>query len=382
MKAHVLILSLTLLWLTTHKAAAQTKPTFEFDGQAQAWANYSSGSDLEIGTGIRYIPELNYSIPLKNKKLIDFKASPNLFASLNFHPFDEVLTNADLPPYRAWARYSSKQLEVRLGLQKISFGSASVLRPLMWFDQIDPRDPLQLTNGVWGALGRYYFLNNANVWLWVLYGNEHVKGWERLKTYEQQPEFGGRVQYPVPRGELALSYHHRTADSRGLGIETLEYSKIPEDRIGLDGKWDVTVGVWFEGSWTHKSKEVGIYTNQTLLNAGVDYTFGIGNGLNVVVEHLVTSFDQKAFAFSRNSSLTGTTLAYPIGLFDNLSTVFYYDWTSQNFYSFVNFQRDYKKITLYLMGFANPSNGQSIQGNDLVNPLAGKGFQIMLVFNH
>ncbi|MEQ9443914.1 MAG: hypothetical protein RIG62_33045 [Cyclobacteriaceae bacterium] len=361
---------------------AKSQQQFEFDGQAQSWINYSSGNDLNIGMGLRYIPEFNYNIPLENDRLIDFKAAPNMVASLNFHPFDTAQTDADISPYRAWARYSSNQLELRLGLQKISFGSASVLRPLMWFDQIDPRDPLQLTNGVWGALGRYYFLNNANIWLWVLYGNEDVKGWERIRTYEQQPEFGGRIQHPVPRGELAISYHHRTADSRGLGAETLEYAKIPEDRIGLDGKWDITIGVWFEGSWTHKGKDVGIFTNQTLLNAGIDYTFGVGNGLNVVAEQLVTSYDQQAFAFSNTSTLTGTSISYPTGLFDNLSAVFYYDWTNSNLYSTINWQRDYNKFTVYVMAFSNPVSGQSIQQNDLVNPLAGRGLQIMLVYNH
>lgn len=371
-----------LLMLLISPIAMGQQQKFEFDGQLQGWGNYSSGNDLEIGLGVRYIPELNYSIPLEEKKLIDFKAAANLFASLNFHPFDTAHTDADLSPYRAWARYSTKQLEIRAGLQKISFGSASILRPLMWFDQIDPRDPLQLTNGVWGILGRYYFLNNANVWLWVLYGNEKRKGWERIQTYEQHPEFGGRIQYPVPKGEIGLSYHHRTADSRSLGIESLKYDQIPEDRLGVDGKWDIIVGFWFEGSWTHKNKDIGIYTNQTLLNTGVDYTFGIGNGLNVVAEQLVISSDEQAFGFSNTSTLSSTSISYPIGLFDNLSAVFYYDWTNQHLYSFVNFQRDYNKFSLYLMAFWNPSDGQSIQQNDLVNPLAGKGIQLMLVYNH
>jgi hypothetical protein len=369
-----------LLLLLTSPLWAQQK--FEFNGQAQGWAYYSSGNDLEIGLGLRYIPEFNYSIPLEENKLIDFKVATNMVGSLNFHPFDSAQADVDLSPYRAWARYSTEQLEIRIGLQKISFGSASILRPLMWFDQIDPRDPLQLTNGVWGALGRYYFLNNANIWVWVLYGNEKVKGWERIQTYEQIPEFGGRIQYPVPKGEIAFSYHHRTADSRNLGIEGFEFARIPEDRIGLDGKWDIVVGFWFEGSWTHKNKDMGIYTNQTLLNAGVDYTFGIGNGLNVIAEQLVISSDKKAFEFSNTSILSSTSISYPIGLFDNLNAVFYYDWANQNLYSFVNFQRDYNKLSLYLMAFWNPSDGSSIQQNELVNPLAGKGIQFMIVYNH
>ena len=375
-----LVITLLLLIGPIIRLPAQSK--FELDGQAQGWMNYSSGNDLEIGMGLRYIPELNYRIPLKEGKLIDFKASPNMVASLNFHPFDTARTDANLSAYRAWARYATNQLEVRIGLQKISFGSASVLRPLMWFDQIDPRDPLQLTNGVWGLLGRYYFLNNANVWLWALYGNENRKGWESIPSYEQYPEFGGRIQYPVPRGEVALSYHHRTADSRGLGTAALEYAKIPEDRIGLDGKWDITVGFWLEGSWAHKHQDVGIFTNQTLLNTGVDYTFGIGNGLNVVAEQLVSSQDEEAFAFANASTLTGISASYPTGLFDNLSLVLYYEWTGQQLFSTLNWQRDYKKFTVYAMAFINPSNGQSLQQNDLVNPLAGKGLQILLVYNH
>merc|ERR1712127_1137306 len=106
---------------------------------------------------------------------------------------------------------NTNQFELRVGLQKIDFGSASLLRPIQWFNQIDPRDPLQLTNGVYGVLGRYYFLNNANIWLWTLYGNEKTRGFDALETNKKVPEFGGRIQYPTKKGEIALSYHHRSA---------------------------------------------------------------------------------------------------------------------------------------------------------------------------
>ena len=60
----------------------------------------------------------------------------------------------------------NKNIENRLGLQKIDFGSALLIRPLQWFNQIDPRDPLRLTNGVYGILFRQYFNDNSNIWLW------------------------------------------------------------------------------------------------------------------------------------------------------------------------------------------------------------------------
>ena len=42
--------------------------------------------------------------------------------------------------------------------QKMNFGSAIILRCLTWFNSIDPRDPLQATDGKTGPLLRYYFL--------------------------------------------------------------------------------------------------------------------------------------------------------------------------------------------------------------------------------
>ena len=53
---------------------------------------------------------------------------------------------------------------------------------------------------------------------------------------------GGRFQWPLSKGEMALSYHHRVANSEGLSF-VKEITIIPEDRLALDGKWDI-------GSWT------------------------------------------------------------------------------------------------------------------------------------
>ena len=121
-----------------------------------------------------------------------------------------------------------------------------------------------MTNGVYGVLARYYFDNNANIWFWTLYGNKDPKGWEATDTYWKIPEGGMRIQYPMKKGEVALSYHYRTADSRELPLEGYQFKKIPENRIGFDGKWDVKIGLWVEGAWIHKSKNVGILTDENV----------------------------------------------------------------------------------------------------------------------
>jgi len=269
-----------------------------------------------------------------------------------------------------------------VGLQKINFGSASLLKPLMWFDQIDPRDPLKLTDGVWSALARYYFLNNANIWLWTLYGNKNLKGWEMLKTNQNYPEIGGRFQTPVPRGEAGISYHYRIAESRDFPTTEFQYDKVPENRIGLDAKFDYIVGLWFEASWVNKSKDMGIYTNQEIFNIGTDYTFGLGNGLSVIFEQLLAASDKKAFTFDQTTTFSMLNMNYNIGLFDNISAIIYYDCMNNKVYNFVNWQKQFNKWSLYLMGYANPKDYNiPTQGAD-ESLYGGLGVQLMFVYNH
>jgi hypothetical protein len=356
--------------------------SLSFSGQVSTWVNVNSAGDLPVWAGVRYIPQAGFRSELKTSHTIDAEFSANIYGSAGLRPFDSLFTTGNLKPYRFWARYSANQFEIRVGLQKLNFGSASMLRPLMWFDQMDPRDPLQLTDGVWGILGRYYFINNANIWLWGLYGNNAARGWDAIPSAGNIPEFGGRLQLPVTSGEIAFTYHHRTADSRSLGGIIPGFRKIPENKYGFDAKWDLVAGIWVEGSITSKGEELGALTNQALLNAGADYTFGIGSGLYMAYEQLVVSNDDKPLAFSNSLFFSIVTASYPLGMFDQLSTIIYYNWKGGNLYSFLNWKRQFDNTMLYVMVYRNPeiydlpslSRGQNI--------FAGKGIQIMFVFNH
>jgi hypothetical protein len=352
-----------------------------FKGQLSGWLHFNADNPYPLYLGGRFIPQLNYEIQLPKLRMIDFEASLNAVGDVGIHFFDSMAVNGDLSPYRVWGRYSTEQFEARVGLQKINFGSASLLRPLMWFDQVDPRDPLQLTDGVWGALGRYYFLNNATVWVWVLYGNKNPKGWEIMKSNWDIPEFGGRIQLPIPSGEAAISYHHRTADSRDLEEFVEPLQEIPENRLGLDARFDKIVGFWFEGSWVHKSRDLDQFTNQVMINLGMDYTFGIGNGLNAIIEHLVFSYDEKAFDFGNAVNYTALSVNYPTGLFDNLNGIIFYNWTDNQIYNFINWSKSWDALVLNIMGYWNPQNyNLPLQGGE-EHLFAGKGIQLMLVYN-
>lgn len=379
MKPHHLIY-MVLMLMTTLPVVGQNP--LEFRGQLSAYGAYNPNSDLDVMFGGRYIPELTYRHSLHNNHSLDFMASANIYGSLLTRPFYTNTTDGDVQPYRIWARYTGNQYEIRAGLQKINFGSATVLRPLQWFDEIDPRDPLQLTNGVYALLGRYYFMNNANIWLWLLYGNEKTRGFEAVPSNEHIPEFGGRFQYPVPAGELALSYHNRTADSRDvIGLPVLD--KVPENRIGLDGKWDVEVGLWFEAVYVSKTKDVGQLTHQHYLTLGTDYTFGVGNGLNVVAEHMLASLDEKAFAFDGAiSNTSAATIMYPLTLNDNISSVFYYSWEEEVVSAFVSYEHQFRRLVGYIMAYYNAETTTQLQQNELLYNLTGPGLRLMVVFNH
>ena len=369
-------------FILTLPVAGFAQDSLLFKGQLSAWTLYNGGLDLPVYMGGRYIPQLNYELKLMDNHQIDFEASANLNGSFGFNPFDTLCADGQLNPYRLWGRYSSPQFELRVGLQKINFGSASMLRPLMWFDRVDPRDPLKLTDGVWGVLGRYYFLNNANIWLWGLYGNTDPKGWEIAGTNKNYPELGGRIQSPIPTGEAAISYHHRIADTRNLEGVLPAFAEVQENRIGLDVRLDLIVGAWLEGSWVNNNKDLGLFTNQEVFNAGVDYTFGIGNGLLVVYEQLLAVYDEKAFQFQNTTSFSLLSLSYPVGIFDNISGIVYYDWTNNSLYNFFNWQKQFKNIVLYLMAYWNPEDYIIPTQETIQNLYAGRGIQIMLVLNH
>jgi|LGVF01.1.fsa_nt_gb hypothetical protein len=357
------------------------KTELKFKGQISTWAHFNPKNDYQLYLGARAIPQLNYEIQMPKSKLIDFEASANIYGDVGIHFVDSLKADGNVSPYRVWARYSAQQFELRVGLQKIDFGTAKMLRSLRWFDQVDPRDPLQLTSGVWGVLGRYYFLNNANIWLWALYGNDERKGNEILKTNSGFPEFGGRVQAPFLGGETALSYHHRTSNSQDLNGIIPIHDEIGENRIGFDAKWDLFVGLWMEASWLNNNKDLGVFTNQQMLTLGTDYTFGLGSGLNVVFEHMLTGYSEKAFQLAENTNFSALSIIYPISMFDNITAMVYYDWTNGEVYNFINWFRQFDNTTLYLMAYWNPENTVLPMYDGTQNLYGGLGIQLMYVYN-
>ena len=360
-------------------AAAASGQTAEVHGQASGWLTSTPEHSAVSQLGVRYIPDVLGSLRAGDGFDLNAELSLNTLGDVGFDRSRAPAYDRMLKLYRGWVRLSTENFEARIGLQKLSFGPAMLFRPLMWFDRIDPRDPLQLADGVNAILLRYYFRNNANIWLWGLYGNGGTKGWEVEPTEHGTAEYGGRVQTPLWTGEMGATYHHRRADLAAL---TGFPGAAAEDRYALDGKWDVGIGVWFEAALTHQQDALPGMTYQRSWTLGGDYTVGIGNGIYVATEYFTLDNPSAPLGSATGAHFSGFSLSYPLGILDQVSAMLYRDWRGREWYRILTLQRKYDNWIFYLLAFWNPESIRIYGNTTGSNAFAGKGFQLMVVFNH
>ena len=353
-------------------------------GTASGWLGASLDTSVLGLAGLRYLPEAQLSVPVRGQLKLYVEASVNAFLTADIR---ERACSLDvrLKPYRGFVRLSSARFEARAGLQKINFGSAMLLRPLQWFDRVDPRDPLGLTDGVYGLLARYYFQDNANLWAWGLLGNSSPKGWEQVGSERWIPEFGGRAQLPIPRGELAATYHHRVADYGGT-TETDDFlTDQDEDRFGLDAKVDAGIGLCFEGTLSRVTRRTlngdlfPLWTRAAVV--GVDYTVGLGAGLGAAAEHLFAGSANEPLGRGTDVQFSAVMVSYPLDLLDNLRGIVFFDWTGHRPYSYLAWQRTLDNWVFSVAGFWYPDRPVLIPGQ-AAGGVGGKGLQVTVVFNH
>ncbi|RPJ69242.1 MAG: hypothetical protein EHM24_19130, partial [Acidobacteria bacterium] len=142
------------------------------NGLLSAVGSGTFDSEAPSTLSVRFIPEFKFTLGSAGAVSCDAEASAHAFGIASFGSDQPAETSGDVKPYRAWLRLSTSGFEARAGLQKVSFGSATIFRPLMWFDSLDPRDPLQITDGVYAVLLRYYTKSNASFSAWTMYGND------------------------------------------------------------------------------------------------------------------------------------------------------------------------------------------------------------------
>lgn len=100
------------------------------DAESNATPGEEESDQAQGLASLRYLPELLAEARIKGRTGLTVLASANLNATATRTVGDEWLTDAEADFYRLWARLASPRVEFRVGLQKIAFGSATLLRPL------------------------------------------------------------------------------------------------------------------------------------------------------------------------------------------------------------------------------------------------------------
>ncbi len=346
--------------------------TKNISGSVSGWLKSSGDAMDETHTGVIYIPEVYFSHELDKRSKLDVSVAGFITGESQINKPWDFYDDSTAKIYRSWARYTLPQLEVRAGRQKINFGPAKILRALKWFDRLDIRDPLQITDGVDALLVRYYFPDNANAWLWILYGNGGLKGLETYGTDKSRPELGGRYQMPVPGGEAAVSFHRRSVEN---GSWNAANSSVMSDglqqRVAVDGNWDAGIGVWFEASAEETAVNGQQTWRQSLATAGADYTFD--SGIHLTAEHFIRSADNAAGGGSSTVSFSALSADKMLSLLDSVNIMGYYHRAEHRIYPFALWQRRYDNWQYDMIVFSAGAG---------TGAFAGRGFQCTVSYSY
>ncbi|RPI01506.1 MAG: hypothetical protein EHM72_06300 [Calditrichaeota bacterium] len=350
--------------------------------QASLWSSANLKSIHTLQSGARLLPEVGISTTMSGGSSLQALLCGNLNGGYSAAQNEWF---SDIQAYRAWLRYSTHWLEVRAGLQQIEFGPALLLRSLMWFERIDPRDPAKFATGVVSVLGRLYFLSNVEIWLWGVRGEGEKKGIEVYPTAERSTEFGGRLQIPMSRGEVAFSADKRKAAPLQPVLSSAPSFDAAHDeiRIAFDGKWDIQIGFWCEAVMVQSLQKIRVADQQTFLTLGADYTFALGNGLHLLGEWMRMDVSGSELSAGQTGQFSALSADYPINLLDSIMAICFFHHQSKKFFQFYTWRRTLDHWSFHLLGFWNPNNLDSFLWSDESFAFnGGKGIQVMVMVNY
>ena len=366
--AHVI----TLLTVCLSTSAATFAQPFSLKGQF--WGNILHGNDPPAShssfvTDLGYIPMLSLSRDLSIDRFVDLEWSYRM--QYRMYEEDVVFSSK---PYRLWLRYSSEKIGARLGLQKIAFGPAMVLRSLAWFDTIDPKDPTGQTDAVEAFRLRLFPTSSLAFWLWSTNNDRDTLS------------YGGRAELSTSIGEWGLTYHQDPAElGQSVGQFPIFISGTHQ-RIALDYRYDGYFGFWFEGAGIFADSKQDVGLNRfTLFTLGADYTIPVGSGLLIMAETM--KINGPSTAADSSSKLTYTALmpSLPINMLHHLMFIAQIDWDNSHIYNYLRWGITYDHFSLNFIFSISPRRGDYNMAKEYLPKTVagfGTGLQFMLIYNH
>ncbi|MEE9162718.1 MAG: hypothetical protein V3U35_07070 [Candidatus Neomarinimicrobiota bacterium] len=341
--------------------------------KAQLWLGVTNASDPAPGSSaygetLGFIPTLSLAGESGRLAGLDAELAIQGTATLDgFFGAGAGGVQRSLKPYRAWGRYVADNFDLRLGLQKLSFGPGRFLRTLIWFDTLDLRDPTGQTGGVTALRLRYYPGSQLALWGWLLAADR-----------PDIPSPGGRAEYTFGLGELALTYDYRRASDHEYASRPFLSPLVDEERIAADVRIDWHIGFWAEAA---SIRSPALDGESQLAMLGADYTLGWGQGLYVMAEHLWTRVQLPALGPEQVRQVSVALASYPLGMTDQLLAIGGYDWHAEQTFAFMQWLRSYDYLSLYLMFFAYP-DGAGDTGSSSAVAVSGNGAQFMIILNY
>ena len=343
--------------------------------KGQMWGSLLRGNDPPTGRSNYeeswgYIPTLSFERNLINNSVIDLEWAYKIG---KVYSGDYSIVTLDAP-YRIWFRYSSDRIEARLGLQKISFGPAMILRSLSWFDTIDIKDPTGQTDAVEAFRLRIFPNNSIGLWLWSINNDQDTLS------------FGGRTELSISAGELGFTYHtDQSTRPQSIG-QSPAYISNAHQRIAFDYRYDGYIGFWLEAAGILSNSKSNIQPNRfTLFTAGADYTIPIGPGLLVMAENMNIREFSTVTDSIHTHNYTAFMASLPVNMLIQLMFITQVDWDNNNVYNFLRSSITYDHFSLNLILSSSPKRSDyDITEEYLPRTVSGfgTGIQFMLIYNH
>tara|TARA_B100000959_G_C14940915_1_gene607767 strand:- start:698 stop:1723 length:1026 start_codon:yes stop_codon:yes gene_type:complete len=323
-----------------------------FHHNGQLWIDCNSDNNIESSIA-GYIPQFN----MKNKN-VEFSYSNKI-----------IIENSDYSnqDYRYWARYKNNIIDLKIGLQKISFGSAFILRNLNWFDSIDFRNTTNQTIGQEALQLKYFSKTDYNFNLWVLPDNN------------EDISYGSRVEFSNNFGNYGIvfykdntHYNHsiinmpQIISNQNFLIDFLQLKE--NERFGIDYRYDGIFGLWLESTYIKSTNNLNLLNSINFATIGFDYTVNMYNGIYLMYELMSYKFEA-----IDNSVLDGNIsslmIQCPIGILYNLSFIRIFDNQIKDTYSLIRLITKYDYFTVNYSYSINPNE-------------YGNNFQVKLIYNY
>ena len=132
----------------------------------------------------------------------------------------------------------------------------------------------------------------------------------------------------------------------------------------------------------HSDSELFPEKYLTMITFGADYTFGIGNGVHVLLENMTIDTSDDLFNIDNSVNITALSVDYPLGMIDSLTIMGYYLWDTQTYLSYFIWNRIYDTIIVNVTMFNHATDSVVTDSSIQFGSQGGYGGQLTFIYNH